>query len=156
MRIVAFLVGVCLAAGATGLLVSDAITTGHWTITHATQPLLVLGTVAAAVFAHKAPWVARPLFLVLAILGSLATLYGTLGRTSTARDTVQATAVATNEAIALKKEELAAARKEAARECTKLGERCKAWHSRIDTLTTELAQSHVVSPDPRTEAIVTW
>jgi hypothetical protein len=50
VRVLAFAIGVCLAAGALGLLVSDAVTTGHWNINHYLQPLLVLGTVAAGAF----------------------------------------------------------------------------------------------------------
>ena len=37
--------GAGLALGAIGLLFSDAISTGHYTVSHALQPLLVLGSI---------------------------------------------------------------------------------------------------------------
>jgi hypothetical protein len=83
--------------GAIGLLTADAFSTGHLTVTHVLQPLLVLGTVAAAVLAHQSGW-RRPintlLFLLLAGVGSLATIYGTLGRQADARDIKVGTALA--------------------------------------------------------------
>src|SRR5215831_13050035 len=71
-----------LWTGATALLLEDVIRSGRLTINGALMPVLTLGTVTAAVFSHRrlAEWrpVSAMLFLLLAILGSLATVYGTL------------------------------------------------------------------------------
>src|SRR5262245_46736796 len=111
MHVLAFAIGFVLAAGATCLLISDAWSSGHWTVTHALQPLLVLGTVAAAVWVHKARWHLKPLFLVLAVLGSLATVWGTLGRTSETRDLRHGEAQRHHEARLAKRLELEEAKR---------------------------------------------
>ena len=151
------LVGLLLWTGATALLCEDALRTAHVTINHALQPLLTAGTVAAAVYAHHriASWrlFSGVAFLALALLGSLATVYGTLSRTATARDAAQADAMASNRQLALKSEALEAAKREAARECKPIGPRCKDWLARVDTLTAEMAPLRALAVDPRAAAI---
>src|SRR5215467_3195740 len=82
--VVPIVAGASLWTGATGLLLEDVIRSGHLTVNGALMPVLTLGTVTAAVLSHRrlAEWrpVSGLLFLLLAILGSLATVYGTLGR----------------------------------------------------------------------------
>lgn len=150
------LAGTGLCMGAIGLLSADAITTGHVTVTHALQPLLVLGSVAAAVLAHRSGW-RRPLsalaFVLLALLGSVATMYGTMGRQAADRDTAQASVQKTNRDYSLKTTELTDAKANAARECKVLGDRCKGWQARVDSLTAALAKIDVRSSDPRADAI---
>ena len=80
MNYIPALLGLSLWLGATAILCEDLFHSGHLTIAHALQPLLTAGTVAAAVWVHRARWFAKPAFLVLALIGSLATLYGTMGR----------------------------------------------------------------------------
>jgi hypothetical protein len=109
---------------------------------HRQQPLLVFGTVASAVMVHRGPWLSKPLFLALACLGSLATLHGTLGRTSSASDLDHSQRE--NRLLAL-----AEAREGAKKECGKAGDRCKYWQARIDALT----QQGSATVDPRGEAI---
>jgi hypothetical protein len=143
--------------GAIGLLTADALTTGHLTITHTLQPLLVLGTVAAAVLAHRAGWcapVTTLLFLLVALLGSLATVYGTLGRQTDARDAKVGTALAENRTLQLRSEALDIAKQDAKRECASgVGQRCTAATARVDKLVGEMASLRTVSPDPRADAI---
>ena len=151
------LVGLLLWTGATALLCEDALRTAHLSINHALQPLLTAATVAAAVYAHHriASWrlLSGAAFLALALLGSLATIYGTLSRTATARDAAQAEAMASNRQLALKSEALEAAKREAARECKPIGPRCKDWLARVDALTAEMAPLRALAVDPRANAI---
>ena len=151
------LVGLLLWIGATALLCEDALRTAHLTINHALQPLLTAGTVAAAVYAHHriASWrlLSGAAFLALALLGSVATVYGTLSRTATARDAAQADAMASNRQLALKSEALEAAKREAARECKPIGPRCKDWLARVDALTAEMAPLRALAVDPRANVI---
>ena len=151
------LVGLLLWTGATALLCEDALRTAHVTINHALQPLLTAGTVAAAVYCHHRLASLRLLsgaaFLALALLGSVATVYGTLSRTATARDAAQADAMASNRQLALKSEALEAAKREAARECKPIGPRCKDWLARVDQLTQEMAPLRALAVDPRAVAI---
>jgi hypothetical protein len=153
MHALAFTVGLCLAAGATCLLISDAWSSGHWSVTHALQPLLVFGTVAAAVWVHKARWHLKPLFLALASLGSLATVWGTLGRTSETREQRHGEAQGRIEARIAKRLELESAKASQKAECIKIGPRCQQWLSRVDSLSAELASLPVVTLDPRSEAL---
>ncbi len=150
-------VGLLLWTGATALLCEDALRTAHVTINHALQPLLTAGTVAAAVYAHHriSSWrlLSGAAFLALALLGSLATVYGTLSRTATARDAAQADAMASNRQLALKSEALEAAKREAVRECKPIGPRCKDWLARVDQLTQEMAPLRALAVDPRAAAI---
>jgi hypothetical protein len=151
------LVGLLLWTGATALLCEDALRTAHVTINHALQPLLTAGTVAAAVYAHHriSSWrlFSGVAFLALALLGSLATVYGTLARTATARDVAQADAMAANRQLGLKTEALEAAKREAVRECRPIGPRCKDWLARVDQLTQEMAPLRALAVDPRANAI---
>jgi stress response protein YsnF len=73
------------------------------------------------------------LFVVLAVLGSLATIYGTLGRQAEARDLKQANAMAENRTLSLKDEELVQAKTLAKKECITIGPRCQQWQARVDT-----------------------
>ena len=151
------LVGLLLWTGATALLCEDALRTAHFTINHALQPLLTAGTVAAAVYAHHRilSWrlLSGSAFLALALLGSIATIYGTLSRTATARDAAQADAMASNRQLALKNEALEAAKREAGRECKPIGPRCKDWLARVDALTAEMAPLRALAVDPRAAVI---
>jgi hypothetical protein len=143
--------------GAIGLLTADALSTGHLTITHVLQPLLVLGTVAAAVLAHRsglrAP-ITTLLFLLVALLGSLATVYRTLGRQADARDAKVGTALAENRTLQLRSEALDTAKADAKRECASgIGQRCANATTRVDKLVGDMASLRTVSPDPRADAI---
>lgn len=147
------LLGLSLWLGATAILCEDLFHSGHLTITHALQPVLTAGTVAAAVWVHKARWIAKPAFLVLALIGSLATLYGTMGRQATAKDDTEATIQATNRTYGDKTADLKAAKVEQAKECRTIGKRCEAWNARVDKLTGELSGIVVKSTDPRADAV---
>lgn len=153
MHYVAFIVGLALWLGATALLCEGVFHSGHLTITHALQPVLTAGTVAAAIWVHRARWLAKPAFLVLALIGSLATLYGTMGRQATAKDDTEATIQAANRTYGDKQSELRAAKVEQARECRTIGKRCEAWNARVDKLTGELSGIVVKSTDPRADAV---
>ena len=149
--------GTGLALGAIALLTADAITTGHLTITHAMQPLLVLGTCIAAAWAHRSGW-RRPLsalaFASLALLGSVATIYGTMGRQADARDTKVAGAMAENRQLAHRNDDLDTARAVAKAECKSgFGARCTAATQRIDALVASMSSLRTVSTDPRADAI---
>lgn len=154
MHVVAFLIGFCLWLGATALLCEDALRTGHLTVTHALQPLLTAGTVAAAVWVHRARWFAKPGFLALALLGSVVTVYGTMGRQAESGDARQADAVAANAALSRKQADLTHAKAEQAKECRVIGKRCQAWNERVDKLTSELEGRAPVTVDPRQAAVV--
>jgi hypothetical protein len=90
---------------------------------------------------------------VLALLGSLATIYGTLGRQAEFRDHKQADAMAENRTLSLKDEELVQAKALAKKECVTIGPRCQQWQTRVDTLTREMASLRAVAVDPRADAI---
>src|SRR6478672_10351309 len=157
-NVVPFLAGTLLWTGATALLLEDAWRSGQLSVTNAMMPALTLGTVLAAVFAHRGFSSWRPisggLFLVLALLGSLATIHGTLGRQAEIRDHKQADALAENRTLSLKEEELVQAKAQAKRECATIGPRCQQWQSRVDALTREMSSLRAVSVDPRADAIV--
>jgi hypothetical protein len=157
-NVIPFLAGTLLWTGATTLLLEDAWRSGQLSVTNAMMPVLTLGTVLAAVIAHRSLGSWRPisgaLFLALAILGSLATIHGTLGRQAETRDHKQADAMAENRTLALKEEELVQAKGQAKRECATIGPRCQQWQSRVDSLTREMSSLRAVSVDPRADAIV--
>ena len=153
MNYIPALMGLSLWLGATAILCEDVFHSGPFSITHGLQPLLTAGTVAAAVWVHKARWLAKPAFLLLAIIGSLATIYGTMGRQATARDDSEATIQATNRTYGDKTVELKAAKVEQARECKTIGKRCEAWNARVDKLTAELSGIVVKNTDPRADAV---
>jgi len=158
LAIVPAIAGTACVAGAIGLLISDGIATGHYTVTHALQPVLVAGTICAAVWAHRslASW--RPVsalaFIALALLGSVATIYGTLGRQADARDAKVSMAMAENRQLANKDEDLAAARAAAKVECKSgFGIKCTNATTRVDSLVASMASLRAVSTDPRADAI---
>src|SRR6185295_354359 len=84
------IVGSLLWAGASALLCEDAFHSGQWNVTTALQPILTASAVASAVWVHHslADW--RPLralgFLLLALLASVACVWGTLGKLADAQD----------------------------------------------------------------------
>src|SRR5215813_2575703 len=135
----------------------NVIRSGHLTVNGALMPVLTLGTFAAAVFSHRrlAEWrpVSGLLFLLLAVLGSLATVYGTLGRQAESRDLKQADAMAENRTLSLKDEELVQAKALAKKECVTIGPRCQQWQTRLDTLTREMSSLRAIAVDPRADAI---
>jgi hypothetical protein len=155
--VVPIVAGASLWTGATALLLEDVIRSGHLTVNGALMPVLTLGTVAAAVFSHRrlAEWrpVSAMLFLLLALLGSLATVYGTLGRQAEVRDLKQADAMAENRTLSLKDEELTQAKALAKKECITIGPRCQQWQVRVDTLTREMSSLRAIAVDPRADAI---
>jgi hypothetical protein len=121
------------------------------------MPVLTMGTVAAAVFSHRwlSEWrlVSGALFLFLTVLGSLATVYGTLGRQAEARDLRQADAMAETRTLGLKEEELIQAKTLAKKECSTIGPKCKDWNARVDQLTREMSTLRAIAVDPRADAI---
>jgi hypothetical protein len=153
--------GTGLCIGAIALLTSDAFTTGHVTVLHALQPLLIIGAIAAAVQAHRSLSAWRPVsalafvvLAVLAVLGSLACVYGTLGRMSEARDHKTADALASSRQLTLVNEALQTAKADAARECkTGFGQRCTNAQSLVDKLTADMASQRTASVDPRADSI---
>lgn len=118
-------VGSLLWAGASALLCEDAYRTGHWTVTTALQPVLTASAVASAVWVHRSISEWRPLravgFALLAILASLACLWGTMGKLAEAQDHRTGDAMRQNRTLSLKSEELATARRGATLECGKIG-----------------------------------
>jgi DNA-binding transcriptional ArsR family regulator len=150
--------GTGLCIGAVALLTSDAFSSGHVTVMHALQPLLIIGAIAAAVQAHRSLTSWRPVsalaFVALALLGSLACAYGTLGRMSEARDVKTADALASNRQLTIVNETLQTAKADAARECKSgVGTKCTNASARVDKLVGEMASLRTVSPDPRADAI---
>src|SRR5262249_47786556 len=135
----------------------NVIRSGRLPVNGAFMPVLTLGTVVAAVFSHRrlAEWrpVSGLLFLLLAVLGSLATVYGTLGRQAEVRDLKQADAMAEDRTLSLKDEELTQAKALAKKECITIGQRCKEWQVRVDTLTREMSSLRAIAVDPRADAI---
>ena len=157
LSVVPFVAGTLLWTGATALPLEDAVRSGHLSVTNALMPVLTLGTVCAAVFAHRSLGNWRPisgvLFVVLALLGSLATVYGTLGRQAEVRDHKQADAMAENRTLGLKEEELIQAKVLAKKECVTIGPRCQQWQVRVDALTKEMSSLRAIAVDPRANAI---
>jgi hypothetical protein len=147
--------GILLFTGAVALLCEDAWH-GHVQLNHLLQPLLMAGTIVAGVMAHHrlAQWKISGLaFLALALLGSSAVIYATLSRTATARDAQQSAAMAENRTLALKDDELIAAKASAKLECRKMGPLCEKWNARVDQLTREMAPLRAVAVDPRADAL---
>ena len=153
MNFIPALLGFSLWAGATAILCEDVFHSGHLSITHALQPVLTAGTVAAAVWVHRARWLAKPAFLLLALIGSLATLYGTMGRQADAQDDKAATIGAANRTYGAKADDLKSAKAEQARECKSIGPKCERWNARVDQLTRELSGIAVRSTNARADAI---
>jgi hypothetical protein len=144
--------------GAIALLTADAFTTGHWTVTHALQPLLVLGATAAGVLCHRGIAHRRPLsafvFAIVAALASCAAIFATLGRQADARDAKVSSALAQSRQLANINDELTTARRDAAVECKSgFGSKCASAKSRVDALVASMASLKQVSEDPRADAI---
>ena len=173
MTRISLAVGVVLWLGATALLLEDAWRSGHATAAHLMMPVLTSGTVLAAVLCHHRLASLRLLsgvgFLLLALLGSLATVYGTLGRQAEAHDTRSAAAVAANRTVRLRQEALAGARSslsaaeaEVARECRGgFGKNCAGWRStlaerqaEVRRTEAELSTMAAVPVDARMDAVV--
>jgi uncharacterized membrane protein len=70
----AIVAGIAATAGAIGLLLSDAIGTGHWTLDHAITPLVVGLTVASG---HLVANALRDRKIIAAIGFAMAFLVGT-------------------------------------------------------------------------------
>src|SRR5262245_4226740 len=106
MRRTSLAIGALLWAGATALLLEDCFRTHAVTVQHLLMPCLTAGTVAAAVLFHHRlrDWsIAGALgFLLLAALGSVATVYSTLGRTAEARDVKALAADGANRTLTLR------------------------------------------------------
>lgn len=144
MRRLSLAIGTLLWLGATALLLEDAWRQGHLTVSHALMPVLTAGTIGAAVNFHHSLARLRLMsaagFLLLAALGSLATVYGTMGRQAEARDGRAAAAEAANRTLANGREALQSARRsladaeaEVARECRSgFGRNCTGWRATAD------------------------
>ena len=63
--VVPFVAGTGLWTGATALLLEDAIRSGQLTVANALMPALTMGTVCAAVYAHRSLTAWRPVSGVL-------------------------------------------------------------------------------------------
>lgn len=149
--------GTATTLGAIALLMTDAWEAGQLTTAHVLQPLLVIGSIAAAVMAHHSGW-RRPvrllLFSLLAVFGSGVILFQTLGRQADARDAKLSEALATNRQLLLVEQSLSAAKADAKRECASgFGQRCIAAQARVDQLTNEMASQRTIATDARADAI---
>ena len=89
----------------------------------------------------------------MALIGSLATLYGTMGRQADAQDDKAATIGAANRTYGAKADDLRAAKVEQAKECKQIGPKCERWNARVDQLTRELGAITVRSTNARADAI---
>jgi hypothetical protein len=150
--------GLLMLASATGLLLEDAIRSGHLSTQHWLQPVLAIGAATTAYYAHQGLREFRlgsGLGLALvALLGSCLIVYGTMGRQADARESRQAEARASNDVHAETKAELAKAQSERDRECRGgFGPKCREWQGRVDTLTKQLGGLKTAALDPRAEAI---
>jgi len=134
------------------LLTEDAWHNGL-TVTHCLQPLLTAGTVAAAVYLHKARWFAKPAFLGLAVLGSVLTAYGTMGRQASQIDSVENEASRQNRTLATIQGELSEAKQGQKAECVKIGPRCAQWNARVDALTAQASGIASVTVNPKADAV---
>ena len=142
-RALAIVSGLAATAGAIGLLLADAIGTGHWSQDHALVPLVVGLTVATGHLASAALGGRRYLaalgFTVAFAIGTTVTVLGGVGRQSAVVGAHMAEAEAHNQAIADKAAELTRARlrleqanAQAEREMTgsRCGPRCNDWKLR--------------------------
>src|SRR5437764_1486301 len=118
MRSTSLAVGALLWVGATALLLEDAWRSGQVSVQHLLMPCLTAGTVVAAVQFHHQLSLRRLLsalaFLALAALGSVSTVYSTLGRTAEAHDVKVGAASAANRTLALRQQSLSSARRQLA------------------------------------------
>lgn len=158
-RALAILAGVAATLGAIGLLLADAITTGHYTTDHALVPLVVGITIAAghltgaAVRSRK--YGSALAFVVAFLVGTAITVMNGAGRQAEGQETKIAAAELTNAAITTKQAELATANQrltyaeaqmESEQTGQRCGERCKRWEKTasdrrivVKALETELA-----------------
>jgi hypothetical protein len=152
----ALVIGLIFMASAVALLVGDALQRGL-SIHHCLQPVLAIGAAAAAIYAHHAFASWRfgygLAFLVVAVLGSLLVVYGTMGRQADAREARQSGTRAGNEAHAETKAELVTAKANRDKECKAFGPKCSNWQARVDALGKQLGSLHTAALDPRAEAI---
>jgi transposase-like protein len=150
-------IGVLLWASATALLLEDAWHAQRFDVATLSVPILTAATVAAACMAHtrfaRFRLVGGLGFAALALLGSLVMATGTLGRLAETKDGKVADVNRTNRTYGFRIADLNAAKAEQARECRTIGDRCKAWNARVDSLTRELAGIVVKSADPKADAI---
>ena len=92
--------------------------------------------------------------LIVALAGTVATLYSTLGRTADHRDVKVAEAMRENRTLALRNEDLETARATAKFECRSgAGAKCATATARVDALVASMATLRTVSTDPRGDAI---
>jgi hypothetical protein len=113
-RTLAIASGAAATAGAIGLLISDAIISGHWTQDHALVPLVVGLTVAtghlAATALKRGKVLAAAGFAVAFAVGTAITVLNGMGRQSEGVEAKMAEAAAHNEAIVTKHDDVAKAR----------------------------------------------
>lgn len=152
-RTLAIFSGVSATCGAIGLLMSDAIVSGHWTQDHALVPLVVGLTVATGDLAVKAlkrkNLLAAVGFGVAFAVGTVITVLNGMGRQSEGVEAKMAEVVKHNEAIADKNTELQKARTrfeqantQAEREMTgsRCGPRCNDWKTRAKEVSAHIKQ----------------
>lgn len=165
-RTLAIASGAAATAGAIGLLISDAIISGHWTQDHALVPLVVGLTVAtghlAATALKRGKVLAAAGFAVAFAVGTVITVLNGMGRQSEGVEAKMAEAAAHNEAIVAKHDDVAKAR-ERLRQANAMVERemtgqrclkrCEDWKLRakevaahVSALETELAGMGAVKP----------
>lgn len=165
-RWLAIVCGAAATTGAIGLLLADALATGHWSQDHALVPLVVGLTVATGYLASAALAGRRVLaaagFAVAFAVGTVVTVLGGVGRQSEGLEARMAAAESHNEAVRAKGTELERARArldqanaQADREMTgsRCGNRCNDWKTRarevsarIRELEAELARLGAVRP----------
>lgn len=165
-RTLAIASGAAATAGAIGLLISDAIISGHWTQDHALVPLVVGLTVAtghlAATALKRGKILAAAGFAVAFAVGTAITVLNGMGRQSEGVEAKMAEAAAHNEAIIAKHDDVAKAR-ERLRQANAMVERemtgqrclkrCEDWKLRakevaahVTALETDLASLGAVKP----------
>lgn len=153
-------VGSALWMGATALLLEDAYKLGHVTVQHALMPILTASTVAAAVYAERRlrQWkvVGFIGFATLALLGSVLTVYSTLGRVSEAHDFKVAVVKSSNDQTTGKQAELKTAREARDKECKSIGPKCERWNKRVDELQRGLVGHVTTEEDSQLESALNF
>lgn len=151
-------VGSALWMGATALLLEDAYKLGQFHVTHALMPVLTASTVAAAVYAERRlkQWkvVGFIGFATLALIGSVLTVYSTLGRVSEAHDFKVAVVKSSNDQTTGKQAELKTAREARDKECKSIGPKCERWNKRVDELQRGLVGHVTTAEDSQLESAV--
>ena len=158
-RALAIAAGIASTVGALGMLLADPITTGAWRLDHALLPIVVFITIASGHLAGSALRSLKPLsavgFAALFLLGSVLTVYQSVGSQKQQTGDKAASIEEANRRIADLKAEIARsierrtmAQTMADREMTgqRCGNRCEDWKRRaaevashIKTLEGELA-----------------